>query len=103
MDTVTTDTARRNLAHLLEQVYYHGTHIQIRRNKRPMAWLVGAPFLMQIHKLVDLLKDSDPALADTVELLLDADVMDAIRIGQEDIAAGRVRSLTDVLQETHAL
>src|SRR4051812_5914013 len=98
MNTVTTDTARRNLSQLLEQVYYHGTHIQIRRNKRPMAWLVGASFLTQLNKLVELLQDSNPALVDTMELLLDTDVMDAIRESNADIEAGRVRPLADILQ-----
>lgn len=103
MDTVTTHAARRNLSQLLEQVYYRGNHIQIRRNKRPMAWLVSAPFLVQVHNLLEIMVDSNPGLADTVALLLDEDVINTIREGKEDIAAGRVRPLSSVLQETHAL
>ena len=53
MRSVSTDMARRQLSQLLEQVYYTNTQIQIKRNKRPMAWLVGAPYLEKLTQIVD--------------------------------------------------
>ena len=101
-ETISTHTARRDLAQLLERVHYTGTQIQIRRNKRPMAWLVGVAFMENIASLLETLSDKDPALVDTVELLLDADVMITLREGEADAKAGNVLPLESVLERSHA-
>lgn len=67
MTIVTTDEARKNLAQLLELAFYRNEFIQIKRNQRPMGWIVGEPFM---DALETLLKDN-PGLADTLEILLD--------------------------------
>lgn len=63
MITVQTHQARKELAKLIEEVYYRNERVQILRNKRSMAWLVGDPYMPAIEKLIDLIAERDPEWA----------------------------------------
>ncbi len=63
MITVQTHQARKELAKLIEEVYYRNERVQILRNKRSMAWLVGDPYMQAIEKLIDLIAERDPEWA----------------------------------------
>lgn len=101
-ETVSTHDARRELSQLLERVHYTGTQIQISRNKRPMAWLVGVPFMENLVRLVNTLAETDPALADTLELMLDQDVMETLREGEDDVKHGNVVPIEQLLERPDA-
>lgn len=101
-ETISTHDARRELSQLLERVHYTGTQIQINRNKRPMAWLVGVSFMENLVRMVETLAEKDPALADTVELMLDTDVMDTLREGEDDLKNGNVMPIEQILERPHA-
>ena len=99
MQSITTDMARRQLSQLLEQVYYTNAQFQIKRNRRPMACLVSAPYMEKLNQLVD----QSPGLAETLAIQLDDDLMAAIRQGKEDIKTGNTESLTALLEGEDAL
>ena len=72
MITVQTAKARKELAELIEKVYYNNERVQILRNKRKMAWLVGDPYMKGIERLVDLIAERYPEVAkDLAEELKD--------------------------------
>ena len=89
MTIVSANHARRNLAELLETAFYQNTQIHIHRNKKPMARLVGEPFMQAIDQLIM----ADTSLADTLAIMLNEEIQTVIQESTEDVAAGRVRVL----------
>lgn len=63
MISVQTHVARKNLANLIEEAFYKNERVQILRNKRPMAWLIGDNYMKAIEKMVDMVAERDPDLA----------------------------------------
>ncbi|OGK37520.1 hypothetical protein A3F03_04880 [Candidatus Roizmanbacteria bacterium RIFCSPHIGHO2_12_FULL_41_11] len=55
---------------------------QVRRNNKPIARLVGVPFMLAVEKLLA----ADPALAETISIMLDDELMNAIEKGNQQIA-----------------
>ncbi len=87
--------ARQRLGELLELVYYKGKQFRIARKNKPMAWLVGEPFMAAIERV---LRDN-PRFAETVEILLDDEMMEAISKGDQEIKEGKLIPLNKVLNE----
>ena len=63
MITVQTHEARKQLAKLIELVYYKNERVQVLRAKRPMAWLVGEPYMQAVERLVEAIENRAPDLA----------------------------------------
>jgi len=93
--TVSAYQVRRNLAELLELAYYKNAQIKIERNKKPMARLVGEPFMLAVEKLLS----DDPALAETISIMLDDELMDAIETGNQQVAAGKTIPIEKALED----
>ena len=93
--TVSAYQVRRNFAELLELAYYRNTQIKIERNKKPMARLVGEPFMAAVEKLLQ----TDPALAETIAIMLDDDMMTAIEKGNQQVKAGKTIPITKALED----
>ncbi|MFC1961122.1 hypothetical protein ACFLYO_10470 [Chloroflexota bacterium] len=89
MTVVSAYEARRKFAELLETAFYQNAQIHIHRNKKPMARLVGEPFMQAIDQLIK----ADPGLADTLAIMLNDEVQTALQESAEDLAASRVRLL----------
>ncbi|MFC1960017.1 hypothetical protein ACFLYO_04860 [Chloroflexota bacterium] len=89
MTIVSAYKARRNFSELLETAFYQNVQIHIHRNKKPMARLVGEPFMQAIDQLIT----ADSGLADTLAIMLNDEVRTALHESAEDLAAGRVRIL----------
>ncbi|MFC1959370.1 hypothetical protein ACFLYO_01550 [Chloroflexota bacterium] len=89
MTIVSAYQARRNFSELLETAFYQNAQIHIHRNKKPMARLVGEPFMQAIEQLIM----ADPGFADTLAIMLNNEVQTALQESAEDVAAGRVRVL----------
>jgi antitoxin YefM len=80
--TVTFTEARAGLSSLIDEVVARHEHVVITRNGLPAAVLLSqAEF---------------EAVQETLEVLGDADALEALRESDDDIRAGRVESLDDV-------
>lgn len=97
--TNTIDTSllelRSNLSSLIEQAHYTDTQIRLTRHNKPIARIVGEKFM---HSL-EVLFSQDPGLQETLQVMLDADMLDQLRQSQQEIQQGKVRPLTDLLME----
>lgn len=74
--------ARANLTELLDDLEQRHEHVLITRNGRPSAVLLSA--------------DEYESLEETLDILQDKDVMEALRKSEGDVRAGRLVSLEDV-------
>ncbi|MBA3426594.1 MAG: type II toxin-antitoxin system Phd/YefM family antitoxin [Rubrobacter sp.] len=78
--------ARSNLTELLDDLEKRHEHVLITRNGRPSAVLLSA--------------DEFEALEETLEILQDSDLMEALQCSDKDVKAGRLTSLTDLRRES---
>jgi len=78
--------ARSNLTELLDDLEKRHEHVLITRNGRPSAVLLSA--------------DEYEALEETLEILQDSDLMEALQRSDKDVKAGRLTSLTDLRRES---
>lgn len=83
--TVPFTEARARLSELLDDLERRHEHVVITRNGRPAAVLVPA--------------DEQEALEETLEILQDEDLLEALRESEEDVEAGRLSTLLDVRRE----
>jgi prevent-host-death family protein len=83
--TVPFTEARAKLSELLDELESRHEHVIITRNGRPTAVLVPA--------------DEQEALEETLEILQDEDILEALRESEEDVKAGRLRTLREVRRE----
>jgi prevent-host-death family protein len=77
--------ARSNLTELLDDLEKRQEHVLITRNGRPSAVLLSAA--------------EYEALKETLEVLQDKDLMDALKRSDKDVEAGRLTSLADLRHE----
>ena len=77
--------ARSNLTELLDDLEKRQEHVLITRNGRPSAVLLSAA--------------EYEALEETLEVLQDKDLMDALKRSDKDVEAGRLTSLADLRRE----
>ena len=82
--------ARQKLGELLELVFYQSQQFRITRKNKVMARLVGEPFMKVIEQLIA----DDPGLGDTIAILLNDEVRQALDESEKDVRAGRVRKRT---------
>lgn len=77
--------ARSNLTELLDDLEKRQEHVLITRNGRPSAVLLSVA--------------EYEALEETLEILQDKDLMDALKRSEKDVEAGRLTSLADLRRE----
>lgn len=78
--------ARANLTELLDDVEDRQEHVLITRNGRPSAVMISA--------------DEYESLEETLEILQDKDLLEALRKSEDDIRSGRLTSLADLRKRT---
>ena len=83
--TVPFTEARARLSELLDELERRHEHVVITRNGRPAAVLVPA--------------GEQEALEETLEILQDEGILDALRESEEDVKAGRLTTLREVRRE----
>jgi len=83
--TVPLTEARAKLSELLDELESRHEHVVITRNGRPTAVLVPA--------------DEQEAIEETLEILQDEDILEALRESEEDVKAGRLKILHEVRRE----
>lgn len=94
LTTVSAYDVRQNFGEFLERSFYRGTNFLIKRNKKPMAYLVGRPYLVAFF---DLLK-KDKGLADTMALMLNKEASEMIDGGLGDYKKGKTVSINKLLE-----
>ena len=99
MTTVSSYEARQNFARLIELAFYKNEYVRVKRNNKPIAWIVGEPFMQRLGQFVDYLIEHEPALADTLAISLDDEIRDAISEGSEEVKAGKHIPLANVLTD----
>jgi prevent-host-death family protein len=77
--------ARSKLSELLDDVERRHEHVVITRNGRPAAVLIPAAELESIEE--------------TLEIMQDDDLLQALRESEKDVKAGRLSSLAEVRRE----
>ena len=83
--TIPLSEARARLSELMDELEARHEHVVITRKGRPVAVLVPS--------------SEYDAMEETLEILHDEDVLEALRESQKDVKAGRVHSLEDVRRE----
>jgi prevent-host-death family protein len=74
--------ARANLTALLDDLEKRHEHVLITRNGRPSAVMLSA--------------DEYESLEETLEILQDKELLEALRKSEDDVRAGRLTSLEDL-------
>lgn len=77
--------ARARLSELLDELERQHEHVVITRNGRPAAVLVPA--------------EEQEALEETLEILQDEEILAALRESEDDVTAGRLKTLDEVRRE----
>lgn len=83
--TIPLSEARARLSELLDDLERRHEHVVITRNGRPAAVLVPSA--------------EYDAMEETLEILHDEELLDALRESEKDVKAGRLHSLADVRRE----
>lgn len=97
--SVSTKEAKNNFSRLIELAHFKNRQIEIRRNQRPMAWLVGTSFMQAVGQLLEYAGKHKVGWAETVEVLSDPELMAAIEEGQEAVRAGKTLPIEQALEE----
>jgi hypothetical protein len=90
-----TFNAGKHLTAWLEIVYGQAQQVQITRHDKPLARLVSEPFMQAIDRLIA----ADPALADTLALMLNQAAQAAISRSRREYRAGQAVPVTEVLKQ----
>jgi antitoxin YefM len=77
--------ARARLSELLDELERQHEHVVITRNGRPAGVLVPA--------------EEQEALEETLEILQDEEILAALRESEDDVTAGRLKTLDEVRRE----
>lgn len=90
---------RNNLSSFVEQAHYTNTQIRLTRHNRPIARIVGEHFMLSLEELLE----QDPALRETLEIMLDQNMVRMIEQSQSDARHGELRPISDLLQEQNGV
>jgi antitoxin (DNA-binding transcriptional repressor) of toxin-antitoxin stability system len=99
MTTVSAHEARQKFAELIELAFYKNAQIRIERNKKPMARIVGEPFMKVLDSVIDHIIEHEPAIADTLAIMIDDEIRTVIEQGIQEIKAGKLIPIESILNE----
>lgn len=88
---------RNHLGEVLEQAHYQATQFRIKRKNKTMARLVGEPFMKALGQFVDHIMEHEPALADTLALMLDKELKGDIEQSRQEAKEGKLIPIEKVL------
>jgi Lhr-like helicase len=93
-NTVTAVQLRHQMGEVLERVYYQFQQYRVMRKDKPMARLVNERYMQAIDQLIE----SDPALADTLALMLNDEFIAIYEQGQKEWAEGKLIPIEEALR-----
>jgi len=82
---VSVHEARNHLGELIQQAHYLGKPFVLTRGKRPMATIIGT---QEFGRILELIETYDPGLADTLAIMVDPNMEELLRAGEEAIQKG---------------
>ena len=82
---ISVNQARDHLGQLIQEAHYLGTPFIVTRGKKPMAALIGTQEFARILELIEL---HDPALAETLAIMMNPEVEALLKQGDEAIQKG---------------
>ena len=82
---VSVNQARDHLGQLIQEAHYLGKPFVLTRGKKPMAALIGTQEFARILELIEL---HDPALAETLAIMMNPEVEALLKQGDEAIQKG---------------
>ncbi len=91
--------ARSRFGELLELAYYKGMQFRVARKDKPMAWIVGEPFMRSVSQVIDYIIEHEPVLADTLAIMLDNELMEALEQGTKEVKAGKTIPIEKALED----
>ena len=91
--------ARSRFGELLELAFYKGKQFRIARKNKPMAWLVGEPFMEKVSRIIDHIIEHEPALADSLAITLDVGIRDVIEQGTKAKTEGKIVPIETILDD----
>ncbi len=91
--SIRTPEVRARIGELLEKTYYQEQQFRILRKNKPMARLVSEHFMTTLERLLS----ADPALEETLSLMLDSEAMTTIEQSRAEFAQGKMIELSKVL------
>ena len=94
LTTVSSYQVRQNFGEFLERSFYRGSNFLIKRGKKPMAYLVGRPYLAAFFEILQ----KDKSLADTMALMLNDEARVMIDKGIDDYKEGKTVSINKLLE-----
>jgi len=89
MNTYSSEQVRCQFGELLERAYYQNQQFRVKRKHKPMARLVGEPYM----RVIDALITTNPQLQETIEVMLDKELMSTIEYSEQDLKAGELLPL----------
>lgn len=99
MTSISAHEARTKFAEFVERAFYQNQKFQVKRNDKAMAWIVGEPFMIAVDQMVDYLITHEPAVADTLAIMLDDDLRQMIEQGNQEIKEGKTLPLESILDD----
>jgi hypothetical protein len=84
---VSVEQARSHLGELIQQAHYLGKPFVLTRGKKPMAALIGTQVF---GRILELIETYDPALADTLALMMNPEAEELLKQGDAAIQKGEM-------------
>ncbi|MBZ0282480.1 MAG: type II toxin-antitoxin system Phd/YefM family antitoxin [Anaerolineae bacterium] len=86
---------RDKLTELAERTHYRFEQFRIIRQDKPLARIVSDEYMLALEQLME----ANPALAETLAIMMDAEAMQAIRQGEKEIAEGNLLPIETILAD----
>ena len=99
MTPLSAEEARRRFSEVVSEAFYQGKKTPIARNNKPVAWIVGDPFMQGLFNFFEYLIEEQPALADTLALLVDEKLRGELERGMEEYERGEAVPLESILDD----
>jgi antitoxin (DNA-binding transcriptional repressor) of toxin-antitoxin stability system len=96
--TIQAMDARQRLGELLELVYYKGKRFRIARKNKPMAWIVGEPFMKAVGQAIDHIIEHEPAVADSLAITFDDEIRNLIEKGSKEIKEKKIVPIESIIE-----
>ncbi len=86
--------ARNQLGELIQQAHYLGKPFVLTRGKKPMAAIIGT---QEFGRILHLVETYHPGLADTLALMVNPEMEEVLRAGEEAIQKGELTPFTEAI------
>ena len=92
---VSVNQARNHLGELIQQAHYLGRPFVLTRGKKAMAAIIGSE---EFGRILALIETYDPALADTLAIMMNPEVEELLKQGDVAIQKGEMVSFDEQLR-----